>query len=98
MTREEVEKQLKDFGFSVYALRMNEGELIALNASDDDGINISVFMDQDNTFKLLYSVPKSIARVEIGPCSPFSSDVHVTKMLRQMRRVVMDIKYGSEER
>lgn len=89
--RDIVEQQLTAYGFTVWA-NINAGGTKTIQALDSDGINASITLDNDETFKLEYMIPSSIAKVTIGPCGPFHNESHFMKMLRKMRTIVMKLK------
>lgn len=94
-TREGIEEQLSQFDFQVHSYGRN-GETKYIQAIDSDGINVIVDESKEETFELVYMVPRSIIKVTTGKCSPFHMRDHFVKMLTQMRSIVNDLSYRKD--
>lgn len=86
-TRKEIEEQLDRYDFTIWSISGNRIQAMQYNS----GINVLVTIDEEENFELVYNVPRSIAHVKIGTCSPFSNEKHFEKQLKSMISIVEDL-------
>ena len=89
-TQQEIEKQLTNNGFTVWAILGGK----KIQAMDSFGINVIVDISEEENFELIWQVPKSVAKITIGPCSPFHSLKHFLKMRLQMIDIIRPLREG----
>ena len=86
MTKQEAEQLIQKRGFRIWAILGNR----EFQAMDADGINLFVDWEQDN-FRLVWMVPRSIFQVTCPECGPFSWDKQFYRMYGRFKNLIEEI-------
>lgn len=87
MTKRQAEDLLEKRGFQIWAVR----NMRKFQAMDRWGINIFVDWEEDS-FRLAWSIPKTIFTLNCPDCNPFSSQTQFEKMYFGFKKQVRKLK------
>lgn len=86
MTKQEAEQLIQKRGFRIWAI-LGDREFQAMDA---DGINLFVDWEQDN-FRLVWMVPRSIFQVTCPECGSFFWDKQFYRMYGRFKNLIKEI-------
>lgn len=87
MTRRQAEDLIEKRGFQIWAVH----NMREFRAMDRWGINIFVNWEEDS-FRIAWSIPKTILTLNCPECSPFSSQTQFEKMYFGFKKQVRKLK------
>lgn len=87
MTKRQAEDMLEKRGFQIWAVH----NMREFQAMDRWGINLFVDWEKDS-FRLAWSIPKTIFTLNCPECSPFSSQTQFEKMYFGFKKQVRKLK------